>query len=86
MAITKLKKLLGDGGAGLDASVVEPKLLTFLQAVVDELADVRAKFDAHTHQADGAQASTYNTSRPQSDTETVAQVTASTITQFTDKE
>jgi hypothetical protein len=50
-----------------------------LNKVIDLLDDIKAKFDAHTHRGDGAQAGAYNTSPPQSDAQTVAPVTASAI-------
>lgn len=52
------------------------RIVNQLQAVVAEL---KADFNAHTHRADGAQAGAYNTSTPQSDAQTVAPVTASSV-------
>ena len=50
--------------------------LTALAALANEL---KTDFNAHTHRGDGAQAGAYNTSLPQSDTQTVTPVTASTV-------
>lgn len=52
------------------------RIVNQLQAAVEEL---KTDFNAHTHRGDGAQAGAYNTSRPQSDAETIAQVTASSV-------
>lgn len=61
--------------------VRDPSVRRALQALFDQLkADLAANktvFDAHTHRGDGAQVGQYNTSTPQSDAETVVQVTAS---------
>ncbi len=58
-----------------------------LQDLADDLNDlktmvneIKADFNTHTHRADGAQAGAYNTSKPQSDTETLAPVTAVSVT------
>jgi hypothetical protein len=56
MATTKLKKLLGDAGAGIDASHGTNRLLDVLTALVDshtelvaQFNQLKADFDAHTH-------------------------------------
>ena len=51
------------------------------QALRTDLAANKTKFDTHTHAADGAQASTYNVSKPQSEAETISQGTAVTFDQ-----
>lgn len=43
-----------------------------------DLNNLISKFNTHTHRADGAQTGQYNTSRPQSDAQTVTPVTAVT--------
>lgn len=57
------------------------------QELIDQVASVENKlnalidaFNAHTHRSDGAQAVAYNTSTPQSDAQTLAPVTASSVT------
>lgn len=82
MAITNLKKLLGEAGAGLDSSHGSDTLYELLSALVTQVEDTRAKYNAHTHAADGSEAGAYNTSRPQSDTEDLTQTTASSIEQL----
>lgn len=49
------------------------RIVNQLQVAVEEL---KTDFNLHTHRADGAQAGAYNTSKPQSDTQTVVPVTA----------
>ncbi len=86
MATTKLKALLGDGGAGIDESHGSDRLYAVLEALITQVEDMSSKFNTHTHAADGAQAGAYNTSQPQSDTETVAQGTAVSVTALVEVE
>lgn len=52
-------------------------LTTAYNTVVTNLNGLANKYNAHTHKADGNQGSTYNTSKAQSDEETIAQQTPS---------
>ena len=83
---TKLKKLLGEAGAGLDKSTGETTLYEFLSAQLTELEALRAAFNLHTHKGDGGQAGVYNVSKPQSDTQTITPVTALVVAQSVEAE
>jgi hypothetical protein len=50
-----------------------------IKAIKADLDALSAAFNAHTHRGDGAQAGAYNTSKPQSNAQTVAPVTASSV-------
>lgn len=71
--------------AQLINTIREPNTRAALQLMWDtlrkDLAANKTTFDTHTHAADGAQASTYNVSKPQSEAETIAQGTAVTFDQ-----
>jgi hypothetical protein len=86
MATTKLKKLLGEAGAGLDDSVIGPTLYQFLLAQLTELEALRAAFNLHTHKGDGSQGGVYNVSMPQSDTQTITPVTALVVAKSVEAE
>ena len=71
--------------AQLINTIPDPNTRSALQLMWEtlrkDLASNKTKFDGHTHRADGSNASVYNTSRPQSDTEGETQVTAETFDQ-----
>jgi len=50
-----------------------------LGEIKSDLADIKAKYDAHTHNADGSEAGSYFTSEPRTDAEGVSAGTASAI-------
>jgi len=50
-----------------------------LNEIVDWITEIDADFEAHTHNADGAQAGSYFTSPPRTDAATVTLGTARTI-------
>ncbi len=87
MATKKLNELMGKAGALLDQSHGgKANLHEILEAVVDQIDSLTDEFNAHTHRADGAQGGAYNSSMPQSDTETVSPVTPSTVTKLVENE
>jgi hypothetical protein len=51
-----------------------------IKAIKADLDALATSFNAHTHRGDGAQAGLYNTSKPQSDAQTVTPVTVSSVT------
>lgn len=64
----------------LDALVDRVNALESAVSALTTLAnEIKADFNVHTHRADGAQAGTYNTSKPQSDAQTLTPVTAVTV-------
>lgn len=86
MATKKLKKLLGDAGAGIDKSHGSDRLYDVLYAVVAELEELRSAFNTHTHRGDGSEGGEYNTSMPQSDAEDISQQTAVEVSQGVENE
>lgn len=58
----------------------DQELINQVQTIEDKLNALITAFNAHTHRGDGAQVGQYNTSKPQSDTQTVTPVTASSVT------
>lgn len=65
------------------ANAARDSLVYELARIVNQLAtavnELKADFNAHTHRADGAQAGAYNTSKPQSDVQTIVPVTATVV-------
>ena len=80
--MTKLKKYLGDAGAGLDSYSGEGgnRLYKLLEALVTEVEDMRAKYESHAHRG-GIQnpLGDYNTSPPQVEAGDVPVGTPSTV-------
>lgn len=56
------------------------ELIDQIQALEDKINALITAFNAHTHNADGAQTGAYFTSPPRSDAATVTAGTASTVT------
>lgn len=54
-------------------------LRTNFNAAVTLMNEMKADFNTHTHRGDGAQAGQYNTSRAQTDAQTIVPVTTSTV-------
>lgn len=66
--------------ADLDAlTALANDLKAKYNAAVTLINELKADFNVHTHRGDGAQAGLYNTSLPQSDAQTVAPVTAVSV-------
>lgn len=55
------------------------ELMEMINELSDSVTDIKAIFDAHTHNADGAQSGSYYTSPPRSDAATVTAGSASTV-------
>lgn len=87
MATKKLSELMGSAGALLDESHGGKSTLhEILSDLLTQVNDLTDKFNVHTHAADGAQAGAYNSSKPQSDAETIAQGTPSSVTKLVENE
>lgn len=58
---------------------IAEELWEVVNEVLVQLADIKAKYEAHTHNGDGAQVGSYFTSPPRTDAATVTAGSASTV-------
>ena len=65
---------MADSITGMINDISDPATRRAVQGIYEAL---KATFDNHTHNADGAQVGAYYTSKPRSDAETVSAGTAS---------